>query len=367
MRWAGLVLLSACSGAPSGGDDPVDSELDCTTSGQICTAIGTGDRGWGDAGGPATATTLFLPTDVGFDLEERPIVVDYNNMRVLKIDVDGTTRTVAGMGVHAYASNEVDALATPLENAIAVAIGPEGQMYLNEQHGARILRVVDGWLDVYAGSATDPGLQGWTGDGGPALGASFSQFVGLTAAPDGTLFVGDTGNNCIRAISPDGVVSHVAGNGDAALIDGLDAAFNGPQHLAWHDGALYVADTRNHAVRHIDLATGIVTTLAGDGMPGATGDGGPAIDARIDTPQGVAVDAEGRVYIADSENHVVRRIELDGTIDVFAGALGVEGYLGDGEPATDALLQWPTNVRIGPDGTVWIADTLNSVMRTVAP
>ena len=365
-----LLMLGACTGSKDdGGSTPSTQELDCTSPGNLCTFAGTGDRGWGEDGGPADETTLFLPTDLAFDVDDQPIIVDYNNMRVLKVDPDGTTRTVAGMGVHAYASNEVDALQTPLENAIAIAMGPDGEMYLNEQHGARILRVVDGWLDVYAGSATDPGIAGWSGDEGPALDAELSQFVGLTSAPDGTLFIADTGNNRIRKVTPDGIIHAVAGNGEAALVDGVgeQASFHGPQHMAWQDDQLFVADTINHALRKIDLLTGEVTTVAGDGTSGFSGDGGPASAARFDTPQGVGVDAEGRLYVADSENHVVRRIDTDGTISSWAGVPGTFGYEGDGGPAEEGLLQWPTNVRVGPDGTIYIADTLNSVIRMVAP
>lgn len=369
MRWAltSLVLLG-CSGS-SGGDDTAVPPIDCTSSGQICTFAGTGDRGWGDDGGQASNTTLFLPTDLAFDLDDQPLIVDYNNMRVLRAEPDGTVHTIIGMGVHAYASVGVDALQTPLENPVSMVVGSDGTYYVNEQHGARILRVVDGWLDVYAGSATEPGIESWTGDGGPALEAGLSQSVGLTIADDDTLYIGDTRNHCLRVVHPDGTIDALAGNGERELVDGVgaEASFDGPQHLAWHDGYLYVADTGNHAVRRVDTATGEVTTLAGTGAPGFSGDGGPASGAQLDTPQGVAVDAEGRVYIADSENHVVRRIDTDGTITSWAGTPGVADYTGDGGPRDEATLHWPVNVRVGPDGTVYVLDTLNSVIRQIAP
>lgn len=368
MRWLLPIVLVACTG---GGGEPGTSttDLDCTSPGQMCTFAGTGDRAWSEDGGPATETALFLPTDVAFDVDAQALVVDYNNMRILRHETDGTLQTVVGMGVHAYASNEVDALDTPLENPVSMVVGSDGTYYITEQHGARILRVVDGWLDVYAGSADDPGIEDWTGDEGPALDARMSQSVGLTIGDDDTLFIGDTRNHCIRMVTPDGTMHALAGDGDPVLTDGVgaEASFAGPQHLAYHDGYVYVADTINHAVRRIEVATQTVETLAGDGTAGFAGDGGPATEARLDTPQGVAVDAEGRVYVADSENHVVRRIDTDGTIDTFAGTPGVDDYTGDGGQALDGTLHWPTNVSVGPDGTVYIADTLNSVIRTVAP
>lgn len=363
-----LGLVVGCAGgAPE--FDPSSLALDCTTSGHVCTVAGTGERGWSDDGGQATNTILFLPTDLAFDVDEQPLIVDYNNMRILRTEPDGTAHTIVGMGIHAYASNEVDALETPLENPVSMVVGPDGELYVTEQHGARILRVQDGWLDVYAGSATEPGIEDWAGDGGPALDAAMSQSVGLTIGPDGTLYIGDTGNHRIRTVSPDGIMGTLAGSGERALLDGVGAgaSFAGPQHLAWHDGHVYVADTFNHAVRRVHALTGEVETLAGDGTAGFSGDGGPANSAQLDTPQGVAVDADGRVYIADSENHVVRRIDTDGTIATWAGTPGVEGYTGDGDAVGDATLHWPTNVRVGPDGSVYLLDTLNSVVRRVAP
>ena len=372
MRALPLVLLASLS-ACSGGTDPDgpagSTELDCATPGHICTFAGTGDRGWGDAGGTATDTTLFLPTDVAFDADGQPLIVDYNNMRILRLETDGTLQTVVGIGVHAYASDGIDALETPLENPVALTVGPDGTWFVNEQHGARILAVVDGWVTVYAGPSEEPGLEAWEGDGGPALAARMSQSVGLTSAPDGTLFIGDTGNHVVRVVFPDGTIDTLAGGGEPGFVDGtgLDARFHTPQHLAWHDGFVVVADTTNHAVRRIDVETGEVVTLAGGNGQGFGGDGGPAVDAVLDTPQGVGVDDRGRVYIADSENHVVRRIETDGTLSTWAGTPGEADLTGDGGPASEARLDWPVNVDVGPDGRIYIADTLNSVIRVVAP
>jgi DNA-binding beta-propeller fold protein YncE len=370
-RWLVIVLFAACTGGedPTGPEPGGPDELDCRTPGHICTFAGTGDRGWGEAGGAPEDTTLFLPTDVAFDLDGQPIVVDYNNMRILRHELDGTLQTVVGMGVHAYATDGIDARSTPLENPVAMAVGPDGTWFLNEQHGARILAVRDGWLTVHAGPADDPGAEGWSGDGGPALDARMSQGVGLTAAPDGTLYIGDTGNHVVRVVHPDGTMGTLAGGGEPGFVDGdpSEARFHTPQHVAWHDGYVYVADTNNHAVRRIDAATGEVVTVAGGNGQGFGGDGGPAVDATLDTPQGVGVDALGRVYIADSENHVVRRIETDGTLTHWAGTPGEPDLTGDGGPALEARLDWPVNVSVGPDGVVYIADTLNSVIRAVAP
>lgn len=365
-----ILLVAACSGSGPSEEEPPPDGLDCLSPGHICTFAGTGDRGWSDDGQQAEATTLFLPTNVAFEADGTVVIVDYNNMRVLRHESDGTLLTVVGMGIHAYATDGIDALETPLENAVAMVVGPDGTYYINEQHGARILSVSDGWLEVYAGSPDNPGVESWTGDGGPAREATMSQGVGLTSAPDGTLFIGDTRNHVIRTVSPDGIMDTLAGTGEErGMVDavGLDARFDTPQHVAWHDGYVYVADTANHAVRRIDTDTREVVTIAGGNGEGFSGDGGPAVDAQLHTPQGVGVDAQGRVYIADSDNHVVRRIETDGTLTTFAGTPGEPDWLGDGGPASEAHLDWPINVDVHPDGRIFIADTLNSLIRVVTP
>jgi sugar lactone lactonase YvrE len=348
---------------------PGKQSQDCTSPGHICTVAGTGERGWGEDGQAATDMHLFLPTDVAFDIDGQPIVVDYNNMRVLRMELDGTLSTVVGMGIHSYATDGIDALDSPIENPISADVGSDGTLYIMEQHGGRVLRVVDGWLDVYAGDADNPGYEGWEGDGGPARDGVMSQSVGLTMAPDGTLYIADTGNHCIRYVTPDGTIDALTGNGEAALADGLPggASFHQPHHIVWHNGELYVADAFNHAVRRIDPDSGAVTTVAGTGEAGFAGDGAQATEALLNTPQGIALDEQGRLYIADSQNHVVRRVDQEGTIQTWTGQPGSPGYGGDGGPVTDASLDWPTNISIGPDGVIYIVDTLNSVIRTVIP
>ena len=366
MRWGLLLLLPACVPEPEGkGPAP---ELDCATSGHICTVAGTGSRAWSDDGLPATESHLFLPTDAAEGPDGELWVVDYNNMRLRRIAPDGTLETLAGTGVHAYGVDGVAAIETPLENPVSVEVAPEGHAFLMEQHGARVFRLEDGWLEVYAGDADNPGYEGWEGDGGPARDASMSQSVGMALADDGTLYIGDTRNNAIRVVSPDGIMDTLSGAGEAALVDGEkdDACFFQPHHVAVGDGVLYVADAGNHAVRSVDLVTGAVRTIAGTGIAGFSGDGALATAAQLDTPQGVAVGPDGELYIADSENHVIRVVTTDGVIATAVGQPGVFGLEGDGRPADQALLQWPTNVTVTSDGRLWIADTMNSVIREVA-
>jgi DNA-binding beta-propeller fold protein YncE len=363
-----LVFLAACT-PDTGGSGGGAGRLDCATSGHVCTVAGTGERGWSDDGLAATASHLFLPTDVAEGPDGAMWVVDYNNMRVRRVTAEGTFETVAGSGIHAYATDGIVAVESALENPVSLAVAADGVAYITEQHGARVLRLDDGWLEVYAGDAESPGYEGWDGDGGPARDATMSQSIGLALADDGTLYIGDTRNERIRVVSPDGIMGTLAGSGESDFIDAdaENACFFQPHHIALGDGVLYVADAGNHAVRAVDLVTGAVTTVAGMGEPGFSGDGGLGVHAHLDTPQGVAVGLDGELYIADSENHVVRVLYTDGTLDTFAGQPGEFGLEGDGGPVEEALLQWPTNVTVTRDGRLWIADTLNSVVREVVP
>ena len=373
--WLAVSLfLAACGeGASEETGQPGSKiQLDCATSGHICTLAGTGQRGFTESGRPALETNLFLPTDTAFDENGRLLVVDYNNMMLRRLEDDGTLSTVVGTGRHAYAFDGIDALETPIENPISLAVDSTGVYYLMEQHGARVLRVDarSGWLDVYAGDADQPGYEGWAGDGGPARDAAMSQSVGMALAEDGTLYIADTRNHRIRYVEPEGAIMQtLAGSGEKGLVDGvgLDAQFREPHHVAYAEGVLYVADAGNHVVRKIDVATGEVTRFAGTGAPGSLGDGGLAVDAALNTPQGVGVGPDGSVYIADTENHAVRRVDLKGQITTVVGALEVPGYEGDGGPAAAALLHWPVNVTPLEDGGLLIADTINSVIREVVP
>ena len=170
-----------------------------------------------------------------------------------------------------------------------------------------------------------------------------SQSIGLAWADDGTLFIADTNNHAIRYVDPEGIMHTLAGNGEAGFVDGsgADARLDRPQHLAWHDGTIYVADLGNHAVRRVEVATGEVTTLAGDGSPGFSGDGGPAAAALLREPLGVGVGSDGVVFIADTANHVIRAVTPDGLIQTVAGRPEDFGYSGDFGDPLDAQLERP--------------------------
>ncbi len=244
-----------------------------------------------------------------------------------------------------------------------VAIGPNGDLYIADIYRNRVLRVdPTGTLVVVAGT----GEATYTGDNGPARNATLRQPHGIAFATNGDLFIADTGNNCVRRVDRNGTIVTIAGTGiDGYSGDGgaANAAMlqvpNGVALAA--DNTLYIADTNNHVIRMVD-PDGVISTIAGNGVDGYTGDGASATAAMLNSPQGVAVDAGGAVYIADTVNGVVRKV-VAGTITTVAGN-GTIGYGGDGGVATAANLTAPSKVAVVA-GTLAIADAGGHRIRQV--
>ncbi|MFZ5477532.1 MAG: hypothetical protein ACOZNI_12220 [Myxococcota bacterium] len=346
------TFLAACTGAP-------DEGAPCG-EGTVCTIAGTGQNGFDGDGRAATETMFYFPSAVRPTPDGEIAVVDFNNMRVRVVDADGLVRTVAGSGVHAYSTPGLPAVETALENPVDVEFLDDGGFYLAALHEARILHVdAEGMISAVAGTG-DPGF---AGDGGPATEAWLSEASGIAVA-DGVLYVADTDNNCLRAVWPDGTIESLAGAMEPGLADGVGggARFRRPQRMHADGGYLYVADADNHAVRRVDLATGRVDTIAGTGQAGYDGDGGHALEASLRTPYGV-VARDGVVWVADSGNHAIRRIDADGTIETVAGT-GEEGFSGDDGPPLDARFAFPTDVALDGDDLL-VADFKNGAVRRI--
>ncbi len=378
-----LVGLAACAPRVDPDDaagvpvvaEPVPLEP-CEGPGTICTVAGSagpdldgdgvldGARGNNGNNLPALESWLYFPTGVAFSpLDGLPYIVDYNGYRIRRLDPDGILTTVFGDGSHAWAVPGAAPLDSPVENPIDAVFTVDGELLVLEQHTSRILKVVDDTIVIAAGT----GDVGYTEDGEPSATALFYEPVGIDVDDEGNVYIADTLNYCIRVIQTDGTVWKIAGNLVSGMVDGPGALaeFGLPQHLAWHDGSLFVSDTFNNVVRRVELATGQTSTFAGiAGTAGYAGDEGPATSATLSGPVGVAVDVDGTVLIADSNNHTIRSVGTDGIIHTIAGT-GDPGWTGDAGPATEATLNWPNNVDIAPDGDLYISDTLNSVVRKV--
>lgn len=245
-----------------------------------------------------------------------------------------------------------------------VAYDAVGNLYFADTNRQQVFEsTLAGKLVVVAGSGT----QGFAGDGGPATAAALNNPTSVAVGSDGTLYIADTGNERIRAVQGDVIATFVgtgaqgfAGDGGAAT----GARFDHPTALAIDaSGALLVADAGNQRVRRI--ASGSISTIAGSGVQGFGGDGGAATAALLDTPSGLAVGPDGSVYIADTHNQRVRRVSPAGTITTVAGT-GSAGFGGDGGSATAAELASPRGLFVAQDGTLLIADSNNQRIRSVS-
>ncbi|MDE0105484.1 MAG: hypothetical protein OXN89_24165 [Bryobacterales bacterium] len=334
-------------------------------AGVITTIAGSGERGYSGDGGPATAAQLRSPRGLVVDATGDLYIADSSNHRVRMVDRFGTITTVAGTGEFGYSGDGGPATAAQIRSPLSLALDAVGNLFIADAGNFRV-RTVDprGVITTVAGT----GNPGRSGDGGPATAARLTFLRGLAVDATGNLFIADTTNRRVRRVDTSGRITTVAGTGNGRFGgDGGPAAsarLFDPQGVALDTaGNIYLADSDNHRVRRVDRA-GVITTIAGTGRIGSGGDGGPATAAQLNFPRGMAVDAAGNLFIADTSNRRVRRVDRFGTITTVAGT-GEFGSGGDGGPATTAQLAFPQGLAVDGAGNLFIADTSNHRVRMV--
>ncbi len=337
----------------------------------IITVAGNGDPVFEGDGGPAVAAGLETPWGVAVDAagnvfatnsgEQGPVP----NHRIRKVDGNAIITTVAGSGPPGFSGDGGPATAAQLNYPIGVATDAQGSVYIAERDNHRVRKVdVNGVITTVAGNGT----AAFGGDGGLATSAQLNTPVAVVVDAQGNLYIADSHNHRIRRVDPTGVITTVAGDGTAAFGgDGglaTSAQLNLPSGVALDaQGGLYIGDLENQRVRKVDTG-GTMTTVAGDGTAGFGGDGGPATSAQLHDPYGVVVDPQGTLYIADSDNHRIRKVTPGGTITTVAGT-GAWDFSGDGGPATAAALNYPTGVALDSQGSLYIADRDNNRIRKI--
>jgi sugar lactone lactonase YvrE len=275
--------------------------------------------------------------------------------------------TVAGTGLQGYSGDGGPATGATLNSPVGVAPDSNGNFFIAEQFGHRIRRVdvLTGIITTVAGT----GLQGYSGDGGPATSATLNAPSAVALDADGNLFIADFNNGCIRRVDVlTGIITTVAGTGLQGYSGdsgpATSARLAGPRGVALDSANnLFIADTSNQRIRRVDAVTGIITTVAGDGIESYGGDGGPATNAHLALPFGVALDFADHLFIADARNNRIRRVDtVTGIITTVAGN-GFGFFGGDGSLAINAFLAFPRGVALDLNGNLFIADTSNNRIR----
>lgn len=334
--------------------------------GPISTVAGTTAGNSGD-GGPATAAQLNGPRGVALAADGRIMIADTGNGTVREVAVDGTISTLIGSGA---VRGGVGLSGAPVAVAYEQAANTFLVLDRAGNYLARVTRAPNPQLlptvSILAGTRDTAGN---TGDGGPATGARLSAPTNFLVLADGSILIADTGNDRIRRVVPGGAITAWAGSGSAGFSgDGgpaTQARLNAPTGLALlPDGSVLIADTGNNRVRRVATG-GTISTVAGGPGVGSGGDGGPATSAQLSAPTGVArLGADGGFVIADTGNHRLRRVTPLGTIFTIAGS--APGLAGDGGPASAAQLSEPTALVATPSGGFLVADTGNHRIRRLA-
>jgi uncharacterized protein (TIGR03437 family) len=333
----------------------------------IATFAGNGSAAYSGDGAEAVDSALNDPKGMAIDPAGNVYIADSENFRVRKVNPAGIISTYAGNGVYGFSGDGGLAVDASISDILSVALDAAGNLYVADSSNRRIRKITPGGIiSTIAGT----GVQGYSGDGGPAVDALLGRPVAVAVDAGGNLYYVDSVDQCVRRINAAGIISTVAGNGvqafsgDGGLAVSASLAF--PLGIAFDSaGDFYVADANNNRVRMV-TPRGIISTVAGDATEGFSGDGGLAVNASINIPSDVAVDSAGNLYVADAGNNRIRKVNPAGVISTIAGTAD-NGFSGDGGSPTLAMLNHPWSVAVGSSGTVYIGDEINLRVREIVP
>lgn len=316
-----------------------------------------------EEGAQAFESKLSFPFDAVVGPDGLLYIVDTNNQRICRVAEDGTMTTVVGSGTRGFGGDGGPATEAMLASPRSIFITAKGEIYISDTNNHRIRKVdVDGNITTVAGT----GEKGFSADRGRALTTNLNSPWGVTVAPSGAIYISDTNNDRILLVRNDGRVVSIAGTGARGYSGdngpATEAQLSSPGGIALNpQGEVYITDTNNHRIRKIGL-NGKISTVAGTGVRGFGGDGGPAAEAMLASPRDLIFSATGDLYVADTFNSRIRKIEPNGDISTACGT-GSMGTGGDLGPATDAQLSFPFGIAISPDEEMYVVDTFNEKIR----
>jgi hypothetical protein len=332
----------------------------------ITTVAGSVVNTYTGDGGQATDAGLYNPLGVAVDASGNIYISDTKHHCIRKVDVAGVISTITGNGIAGYSGDNGPAVDAQIDLPSKVAVDASGTIYFVDNANYRLRKIsTSGIITTIAGNGTNNN----SGDGGLAVDAEINACAGLAIDNVGNIYFGDLGKHTIRKINTAGIITTVVGNGLSGYMgDGgpaTAARLNEPFGIDIDNaGNLYIAEYVNNCIRKVS-ASGIISTLTGFITTGYSGDGGPATNAILNRPVDVIADKYGKLYIADYNNHVIRRIESNGIISTIAGT-GVGGFSGDEGVATAAKLRGPGDVALDAHGSLYITDYTNNRIRKIS-
>ncbi len=333
---------------------------------RINTVAGNGSPGYSGDGGQATLAELKAPNAVCFDRSGNMYICDQEGNRIRMVDLSGVITTFAGNGNQGYGGDNGAATAAQIDRPSVAVFDSSQNMYIAD-YGNNLVRKINtsGIITTFAGI---PGSSGSTGDGGAATAATLNLPTCVITDDTGNVYLSDGGNNVIRKINTLGIISLIAGNylggysGDGGIATA--AELSSPIRIDFDPARnLVINDVSNNRIRRVD-ASGIITTVAGNGVAGFSGDGAPATNAEINTAFGMGIDSYGDILIADSHNERVRLVNTSGIISTIAGN-GVAGFSGDGGLATACEIDFPSQVDCDKYNNIYISDNSNNRIRKI--
>ncbi|MEO8413297.1 MAG: gliding motility-associated C-terminal domain-containing protein [Ginsengibacter sp.] len=331
------------------------SYVSLSLNAQVITAFaGNGTFGYSGDGGPAISAQLASDIGVVADNSGNIYIADFDNNVIRKVNSAGIISTFAGNGIIGYSGDGGLATAAQLYHPAWISIDNSGNIYFIDQNGVLIRKInTSGIISTITGNLPP----GYSGDGGPLIAAQFQSLTGISFDKGNNMYITDWGNYVIRKVNPAGIVTTVVGNGTPGFSgDGgqaLAARLGGAYKVIFDNaGNMFIPDNGNSRIRKVNSA-GIISTIAGNGTIGYGGDGGPAINAALAYPWTIAIDNANNIYVGDAGNYVVRKITPAGIISTFAGN-GIFGNSGDGGPATSAELGEVSGVAVDNVGNVYV-------------